>query len=186
MADDTQEALDNKANRDMDNLTDTGKDAVKGLAQDAVQVVAGDNVDVTSAFDANGNKIYTVSALGQGTIASGDTGLVTGGTVFTETRPAVDGNFVAKDKSAGENLSALDTAIKETRDMIDENNSNAVKYDSVQKNTVTMEGEEGTRITNLKDARLTSDSTDAVTGKQLAATNDAVAETKICIERLMP
>ena len=176
LADDTQEALDNKANRDMDNLTDTGKDAVKGLAQDAVQVVAGDNVGVTSAYDANGNKIYTVSALGQGTIAFGDTGLVTGGTVFTETRPAVDGNFVAKDKSAGENLSALDTAIKETRDMIDENNNNAVKYDSVQKNTVTMEGEEGTRITNLKDARLTSDSTDAVTGKQLVATNDAVAE----------
>ena len=182
LADDTQEALDTKANRDMDNLTDTGKGAVKGLAQDAVQVVAGDNVDVTSAFDANGNKIYTVSALGQGTIASGDTGLVTGGTVFTETRPAVDGNFVAKDKSAGENLSALDTAIKETRDMIDENNSNAVKYDSVQKNTVTMEGEEGTRITNLKDARLTSDSTDAVTGKQLATTNDAVAENAEAIQ----
>ena len=112
---DTAEALEGKANTDMDNLTDTGKQNVKGIAQEAVVVAAGDNVAVASAYDADGNKIYTVSALGIGQIADGNTGLVTGDTVYNETRPAVDGDYISKDKSAGENLSALDKALKETK-----------------------------------------------------------------------
>lgn len=54
--------------------------------------------------------------LGTGAVASGNTGLVTGGKVFTaiqtETRVASDGNYIRAANSAAANLSALDTQVK--------------------------------------------------------------------------
>ena len=42
---------------------------------------------------------------------SGNTGIVTGGTVYNETRVAQDGTYVKKSKSAGDNLTALDSQV---------------------------------------------------------------------------
>ncbi|ENV11445.1 hypothetical protein F966_00095, partial [Acinetobacter higginsii] len=50
--------------------------------------------------------------------------------------------------------------------------ASAVIYDSAAKDTVTLQGVSGTKITNLKDATLDANSKDAVTGKQLHATNN--------------
>jgi predicted translin family RNA/ssDNA-binding protein len=174
LTDETNEALDTKANRDMDNLTDAGVREIKTLAQEGVKVEAGEHAEVESTFDQNGNKIYTVSAIADGAVERNNEGLVSGSMVFDETRPAADGEFISKDSSAGENLSALDAALKDTNDAIAEATDSAVKYDSAQKGKVTLEGEDGTKITNLKDADLTDESTDAVTGRQLKATNDIV------------
>ena len=52
---------------------------------------------------------------------------------------------------------------------------NAVLYDSDAKDLVTFGGSKGTRLTNLKDAALTATSTDAVTGRQLYATNQNIS-----------
>ncbi len=53
--------------------------------------------------------------------------------------------------------------------------ANAVVYDSASKDTITLAGgTNGTKITNLKDATLDANSKDAVTGKQLHATNTNV------------
>ena len=52
--------------------------------------------------------------------------------------------------------------------------ANAVVYDSATKDTVTLAGATGTKITNLKDATLDANSKDAVTGKQLHATNTRI------------
>src|SRR5699024_3631646 len=49
--------------------------------------------------------------------------------------------------------------------------ANAVVYDSETKDTLSLAGATGTKISNLKDATLDKTSTDAVTGKQLNATN---------------
>ncbi len=68
--------------KNLSNITDTGKNVVKNLAQEAVTVAAGDRVTVTSA-EVNGVKTYTVSANNDGVIADGNTGLVSGGTVYT-------------------------------------------------------------------------------------------------------
>ncbi|MGN8837229.1 ESPR-type extended signal peptide-containing protein [Mitsuokella jalaludinii] len=49
-------------------------------------------------------------------------------------------------------------------------------YDDMsKKDVVTMKGSKGTRLTNLKDATLSAASTDAVTGRQLYATNQNIA-----------
>lgn len=52
---------------------------------------------------------------------------------------------------------------------------NAVTYDQgSNKGSVTLAGQDGTKLTNLKDAELSSTSTDAVTGKQLHQTNSRI------------
>lgn len=50
-----------------------------------------------------------------------------------------------------------------------------IDYDDSTKASVTFAGTNGTRLTNLMDARLTESSTDAVTGRQLYATNQSIA-----------
>ena len=49
----------------------------------------------------------------------------------------------------------------------DVSGSNAVVYDGADKSTVTLQGAQGTRLTNLAEGDISSTSKDAVTGKQL-------------------
>nr|WP_175831712.1 YadA-like family protein [Burkholderia cepacia] len=51
---------------------------------------------------------------------------------------------------------------------------NGVAYDSVKKDKVTLAGQDGTTLTNLKAGDLTETSKDAVTGAQLFATNQSL------------
>ncbi len=55
--------------------------------------------------------------LGTGAVASGDEGLVTGGKVYTEVRPA-NGTYVKKANTTAANLKALDTQVKANTDAI--------------------------------------------------------------------
>ena len=57
-------------------------------------------------------------ALGGGAVASGNKKLVTGGTVYTEARPASNGNYVQTAKTTAENIAALDAKLKEVADLI--------------------------------------------------------------------
>ena len=62
---------------------------------------AGTNVTV----DGNG-----INVNGTGTVASGNTGLINGGTAYNELRPA-DGNYIKKNNTTAANLKALDDKI---------------------------------------------------------------------------
>ena len=111
---DAEKAIDNfvdtKANADMDNLTETGKTVVKDLAKGAINVVGDDPISVAKS-DVDGVDTYTVSIKTDGKVESGDTGIVTGDTVYNETRVAADGNYVKASNSVGDNLSALDAEL---------------------------------------------------------------------------
>ncbi|MGO5593387.1 YadA-like family protein [Acidaminococcus sp. HCP3S3_G9_1] len=136
--------------KDLKNITEAGQTVIKNLSKDAVQVKAGDRVKVDEAVgDATGNKTYTISAKNDGKVEKGNTDLVSGDTVNT----AMEG---------------LKTSIADLK-------GNVVLYDSSLKDVVTFAGTNGTRLTNLMDARLTESSTDAVTGRQLYATNQSIA-----------
>ena len=173
--------LDTKANVGLDNITDDGKTVIRNLAKDSVKVISGgEYTTVTEGIDGDA-KTYAVNVLVNGTVADGNTGLVTGDTVFEETRVENDGNYVSKDNTAGQSIAELDRVLKETRDIAEAAAStgvdtNAVHYDNVDKEIVTLAGENGTALTNLKDGTLSADSKDAVTGKQLFETNEKVAE----------
>ncbi len=113
----TQTALEGKTNVALDNINDAGKTVVRNLAKESVKVVAGTNTTVTEGTDGNA-KTYAVDVVTNGAVASGDTGIVTGGTVFTETRVAADANYIKASNSAAKNLGALDTQVKKNADAI--------------------------------------------------------------------
>jgi hypothetical protein len=92
---------------DTDAVTDTVKAGMK------TELDAKANVDASN-IDAG----VWATKLGTGTIASGNTGLVTGGTVYTEVRPTTDGNYVHTASMTAANLKALDTQVKGNADHI--------------------------------------------------------------------
>jgi len=106
-----------KANISLDNVNDAGHAVIKTDAKSAINVVGNDDITVNKT-DVSGVDTYNLSIVKNGTIASGNEGIVTGSTVFTETRPASDGNYIAVNKTAGENLTALDSQVKTNADAI--------------------------------------------------------------------
>lgn len=90
-------------------------------------------------------------------------------------------NAIEQEKTNRE--AAVNNAKMELQGKIDKNSQDietldksSVKYDNpVAKDTITLAGSDGTKITHLKDAALNDSSTDAVTGKQLNKTNEDLA-----------
>ena len=193
------------------------------VANAAVTVKDGDQMQGTGAAsvslkptkDESGKTTttITVDVPTNGEVAENNTGLVTGGTVYTAVNAETaartkadtalsdrigtlnaNGNYIQKDGSVSSNLSTLDTQVKANADAINKEKTdreaavtnvtstvstlsdNAVKYDTDSnkgKGKVTLAGEGGTTITNVKDGDLSDSSTDAVTGKQLYAEQTA-------------
>ena len=222
---------DDKANKDLDNITDTGKEVIRELAKGSVKVVNGTHTTVTEGIDGD-MKTYAVNVTTDGQVANGDTGVVSGGTVYEaietakqdvvdgidtkldgyakvdgsnvttpetwgdklgtgviaegnkelvtgdtiyqEVRPAQDGEFVKKDKSTAENLQSLDTQVATLTSQAED----VVKYDGTDHSKVTLGGANGTIVTNVADGELSETSKDAVTGKQLFATNQEIETIK--------
>ncbi len=104
------------------DFTDASKTAIHNIAKDAVKVVNGTNTTVTTVDGTNTTPTtYAVNVEGNGKVDSGDKGLISGGTLYNEVRPTEDGNYVKKDKTTGQNLSALDSGLKATSDLIHTN-----------------------------------------------------------------
>ena len=133
----------------------------------------------------------TVAVPTNGEVAKDNTGLVTGGTVYT----AVNAEQTARetaDTTLTNKIGTLDTQVKTNADAISKETTDrekavtnvtntvntlsdsAVKYDDdSNKGKVTLAGKGGTTISNVKDGTLNDSSTDAVTGKQLYAEQSA-------------
>ena len=173
----TNTALDTKANTGLDNITDAGKTVIRNVAKSAVKVVNGQNTTVTTGTDGDAttyavnvssdaiknvvqpelNKKANTDAsnltstdvskwqekLGTGAVAAGNTGLVTGDTVYNVVR-----------NSAGNPL--------------------AVAYDSIDKDHISLTGQNGTIISNVKNGQIAEGSMDAVNGGQLFETNSRI------------
>ena len=173
----TNTALDAKANTGLDNITDAGKTVIRNVAKGAVKVVNGQNTTVTTGIDGDAttyavnvssdaiknvvqpelNKKANTDAsnltgtdvskwqekLGTGTVAAGNTGLVTGDTVYNVVR-----------SSAGNPL--------------------AVAYDSIAKDHISLNGQNGTIISNVRNGQVAEGSMDAVNGGQLFETNSRI------------
>ena len=99
-----------KANTSLDNITDAGKTVIKDLAKGAVKVADGEHTTVRTE-EKDGVVTYKVDVKADGKVAKDDKGIVTGGTVYAETRPEQDGKYVKKDNRAGQNFTALDMQV---------------------------------------------------------------------------
>ena len=102
--------VNGKANTSLDNITDAGKTVIKDLAKGAVKVADGEHTTVRTE-DKDGVVTYKVDVKADGKVAKDDKGIVTGGTVYAETRPEQDGKYVKKDNRAGQNFTALDMQV---------------------------------------------------------------------------
>ena len=75
-------------------------------------IVDSDTVTVDSSDkNADGSINYKLNVKTDGKVAKGDKGIVTGGTVYNETRIEKDGHYIKAGNTAGENLIALDQQV---------------------------------------------------------------------------
>lgn len=194
---------------DVQNMVNDAKkeltDGANGLNNKANIDASNIGANLKNAEDRKANAEKWGSAIGTGEIKADDGRMVTGKTVYDEVRPTEDGNYVKKNQTTGENLSALDskigkldetkkynyidsgkdvsisnnltkldTQVKDNADAITNINQsistldqNAVKYDDSSKSKISLGGEGGTTITNVKAGVLSENSSDAVNGGQL-------------------
>lgn len=120
--------------KDLSNITDAGKTVIKEQAKQAVKVAAGDRVTVTpnGSETGNGTLTYTVTANNDGVISIGDTNLVSGGTLYTELRPASTGTYyyISSTKTTAENLISLDTTLNKALAALDIDMTDSSVYTS--------------------------------------------------------
>lgn len=183
--------VQNMVNEAVDSAADTTNKALAGKANvDASNIGANlkgeDGKTPATEAEKTKNENAWGSAIGTGKIEANNGQLVTGKTVYEYNKPvAEDGktlNYVSEGKTTGQNLGALDAQVKNNADAIKINSEsiqnitnnvknlsdNAVQYDKDSNKTkVTLGGDGGTTITNVKDGSVKKDSTDAVNGGQL-------------------
>ena len=74
-------------------------------------VKAGENVILTTQGNEFGADEYTINVKADGKVASGDTKLISGDTVYQETRVQADGHYILQTNTAAENITALDNQV---------------------------------------------------------------------------
>ena len=124
-------------------VSNTSTDAINGsqLYKVHAEVDKKANKDASNLTGADVSKWQ--EKLGTGTVAAGNTGLVTGDTVYNVVR-----------NSAGNPL--------------------AVAYDSIAKDHISLNGQNGTIISNVRNGQVAEGSMDAVNGGQLFETNSRI------------
>ena len=85
---------------------------ISAQAATNVKVIDGENTTVTEGKDGDFTT-YAVNVTTDGKVAPGNTGIVTGDTVYKETRVEKDGNYIKKDNTAAENITELDKRLGE-------------------------------------------------------------------------
>ena len=135
--------------KNLSNITDAGETVIKNLSKDAVQIKGGTAITVAGKVDeTTGNKTYTISANNNGKVEKNDGNLISGDTLYNEVRPTEDGRYVKKDKTTHENLSALDSGLKTTSDLIHTNTTgDTIQIGSSSKATkIDVNGKDGGRV----------------------------------------
>lgn len=88
------------------------EDTVKVATKDTRNTVkAGENVTLDTKNNADGSHEYTINVKADGKVEAGSTKIISGDTVYNETRVRQDGTYVKVSKTAGDNLSALDRQV---------------------------------------------------------------------------
>lgn len=116
----TSNAADITSLKELSNITTAGETIIKEQAKKAVKVAATGNATVTTTGSADDGSTltYTINVAHDGEIKTGDTNLVSGGTMYAELRPASDGIYVKSGSTTATNLLALDTNLKNVIDAI--------------------------------------------------------------------
>ena len=159
----------NKEKTDREAAVTNVTNTVSTLSDSAVKYDTDPNKGKVTLAGEGGTTITNVK---DGAVSGSSTDAVTGKQLYNVSNRIgtldANGNYIQKDASVSSNLSTLDTQVKANADTVSTLSDSAVKYDTdSNKGKVTLAGEGGTTITNVKDGAVSGSSTDAVTGKQL-------------------
>ena len=122
----TLEGEENDNNTTTISLTDSNgkKQQVTVATKDTRNtIVDSDTVTVEAKAQEDGSNEYKLNVKADGKIEKGNTGIVTGGTVYNETRIEKDGKYIKAENTAGQNLIALDK-------QVDANTTNITKLEN--------------------------------------------------------
>ncbi len=78
----------------------------------------GDHIHLDTAINEDKSTTYTVNVVTDGKVEKDDPNIVTGGTVWNETRPKQDGHYITVANPAGENLTVLDRELHNTNERL--------------------------------------------------------------------
>lgn len=135
----TTYTLSGQANQDNNTTTITLKDSngrensVTVATKDTDTrntVKAGENVTLDTKDNSDGSHEYTVHVKADGKVEADSTKIVSGGTVYNETRVQKDGTYVKASNTAGENLTALDSQVASNAGAVNELNGRVNRLDS--------------------------------------------------------
>ncbi|MFR6642406.1 MAG: YadA-like family protein [Megasphaera sp.] len=104
-----------------------------GSAIDTKNTIAkaeGGHIDFTTKDNDFGGTEYSLSVVTDGKVEAGNTGIVTGDTVYNETRVSKDGEYIKQSNSAAENLTVLDSQVKTNTDAITNISGNVTNLNS--------------------------------------------------------
>ena len=96
-------------------------------------IVGSDTVTVKATKQEDGSNEYKLNVKTDGKVAKDNKGIVTGGTVYNETRIENDGKYIKAGNTAGQNLTALDKQV----------GANATNITKLEKNIYDMGGRIG-------------------------------------------
>lgn len=128
----TMSSTENDDNTTTINLKDSdGKENKVTVATKDTRntVKAGENVTLNTKDNADGSYEYTVNVKADGKVAEGNTGLVSGDTIYKETHVSTDGSYVKTGSTVGENLSALDKQVSSNTQALNNLGSSVNKLD---------------------------------------------------------
>jgi autotransporter adhesin len=168
----------NQTNTDLKNLSQQLNDGAVGLVQQDAE-----SREINVATSTDGTRVNFAGTEGDRVLAG-----VAAGAVSATSNQAVNGaQLYATNHAIAQSLGTTlngdgtlvapsyrvnGTTVDNVGAALTELDSVGVKYDDAsKKDRITLDGASGTKLTNLQDATLDADSTDAVTGRQLNQTN---------------
>lgn len=119
----------------------------------------GEHISITDSATPNekGQTVKTISVKVDGQIEKGNTGILSGDTVYKEVHVDKDGNYIKSGYTVAENLNALDGKVKTNADNIEKNGQaiekNSARIDTNSKNIETLQKTKADiNLSNITDA----------------------------------
>ena len=158
------------------------KDGVK--ATDAANVSQltelqeGEHISIVDSATPNekGQTVKTISVKVDGQIKEGDTGILSGDTVYNEVHVKENGNYIRSNQTVAENLKALDSHVKTNADNI-EKNSQAIEKNSARIDTNSQNIEKNSQAIEKNSARIDTNSKNIEKNSQAIEKNSARIDT---------
>ena len=138
----------------------------------------GEHISITDSATPNekGQTVKTISVKVDGQIEKGNTGILSGDTVYKEVHVDKDGNYIKSGYTVAENLNALDGKVKTNADNI-EKNGQAIEKNSARIDTNAKNIEKNSQAIEKNSARIDTNSKNIEKNGQAIEKNSARIDT---------